>query len=188
MPGLWCRMRPWPCPRWHLKGPNCVPLTDPICWLPRQGGTAGCCGVWGLSWVSLSQMLSPPLPSPRLQPRWQPLAFCSSWRCLQGPGPGWGRPIGHVCTAAARPGPQRPPAHTPLRVSGRSGCSCPTCGPPSTSQSSKVSVTQRWPHPGPCPHRDTTLRQGNEGAGQSSEALTEQSGSGKAPGAQVGTL
>lgn len=159
MPGL-CRVQKetLALPTVAPQGPQlCTPHRSHLL-APQTRGHSRLLWGWGLNWVSLSQMPSLPLPSPRLQPRWQPLAFCSSWHCLQGPGPGWGLPIGHVCTAAARPGPQLPPAHTPLRLSGRSGCSCPMCGPPSTSQSSKVSVTERWPHPGPCPHRDTTLR------------------------------
>lgn len=91
----------------------------------------------------------------RLWHREQLLPSCFSWHCLRRPGPAWGCPGGRVCTAAARPGPRLPPAHMPLRVMGWSGLSCPSFGPPSISQSSKVSVTERWPHPVPCPHRDT---------------------------------
>ncbi|XP_073756366.1 complement C1q tumor necrosis factor-related protein 8 [Callorhinus ursinus] len=71
----------------------------------------------------------------RLWHGWQPPASCSSWGCLWGPGPAWGCPDGHVCSAVAPPGPRPPPTPTPPGALGSSGC--PACSPPSTSPSSK---------------------------------------------------
>lgn len=45
------------------RAPSSVTHTGPTCWLPREGGTAGCCGVGGLSGASPAQTPSPSLPS-----------------------------------------------------------------------------------------------------------------------------
>lgn len=119
--------------------------------LPDKGAQPGQLWSLGLSRGTSSQTPRPPPLAPRLWHGWRPLASCSSWDCLGGPGPAWGRPDGRVCSAAHPPGLPPPPAPMPAGAMGSGGCSRLACSLPSTCRFSKVSVS-RAPHaPAPEP-------------------------------------
>lgn len=173
---FWFRMRLWPCPLQLLKEPQLRTPHGPIFRLSRQRGRAACCEVWGSEGHLLLRCPPHLFPSSRLWPRWQSLPSCFSWCCLRKPGPAWGCRGGSACTVATQPGPRLPLVRMLLKMMGRSGCSCPAFGPPSTSQSSKVSVMERCgptlsPVSAGTPHRDVHT-EGNreEGAGEQVKA------------------
>lgn len=92
------------------------------------------------------------------------------------------RPCVHCCRPAWPPA--TPGSHGP-DGDGEKWVQLPHVRPTIDISILKGSVTKRWPSLSPARTGTPPERQRKEGAGQSSEALTERSGSGKAPRAPV---